>query len=147
MNAPVSTTPAAVHTSDAVEPSPSTSSATVMTPQPIPYRKESSGVGGSVIGVLLVTVVVLAAFVLVLRMAKSRGMLDRWVVAPPPRDAVRPALQVEQSLRVGSKTTVHRIRDGGRRYLLVESMAPGVQLLALEDEHLASPENGHDDTL
>jgi hypothetical protein len=147
MNAPVSTAPAAVHARAATEPGPSTTSAAVATPQPIPYRKESSGVGGSVIGVLLVTAVLLAAFVLVLRMAKSRGMLDRWVVAPLPRDAVRQALQVEQSLRVGSRTTVHRIRDGGRRYLLVESMAPGVQLLALEDEHPASPENGHDDTL
>jgi hypothetical protein len=147
MNAPVSTTPAAVPASGATVPGPSASGATVATPQPIPYRKESSGVGGSVIGVLLVTVVVLAAFVLVLRMAKSRGMLDRWVVAPLPRDAARQALQVEQSLRVGSRTTVHRIRDGERRYLLVESMAPGVQLLALEDEHPASTENGHDDTL
>jgi hypothetical protein len=147
MNSPVSTTPVAVHPPGAAEPGPSTTSATAATPQPIPYRKESSGVGGSVIGVLLVTVVVLAVFVLVLRMAKSRGMLDRWVVAPLPRDAVRQALQVEQSLRVGSRTTVHRIRDGGRRYLLVESMAPGVQLLALEDDHPASPENGYDDTL
>lgn len=147
MNAIASTVPVADHADRATAAESVTSSTVAVTPQSIPYRKESSGVGGSVIGVLLVTAVLLAAFVLVLRLAKSRGLLDRWIMAPALRGPTGQVLQVEQSLRIGSKTTVHRIRDGARRYLLVESMAPGVQLLALEDEHPASPENGHDDTL
>lgn len=146
MNATASAAPVAVHPGDGKRPDSTTTSATVVAAQPIPYRKESNEVGGSVIGVLLVTVALLAVFVVVLRVVKSRGVLDRWIVNPPPRETGK-TLQVEQSLRVGSRTMVHRIRDGGRRYLLVESTAPGVQLVALEDEHLARPGSGNDDSL
>jgi len=117
---------------------------------PIPYRKEGSAAGGSLIGVLAITVLMLAVFVVVLRLAKSRGLLDRWIVSGPvgatANRAGRDAMRVEQALRVSPRTTLYRIRDGERGYLLVESIAASVRLHPLRDGHDApSLDDGHDD--
>lgn len=117
---------------------------------PIPYRKESSGAGGSLIGVLAITVLMLAVFVVVLRIAKSRGLLDRWIVSAPVGAAANrdghDAMRVEQSLRVSPRTVLYRIRDGEQRFLLVESIAANVRLQPLRDGHDApSLDDGHDD--
>lgn len=117
---------------------------------PIPYRKEGGGAGGSLIGVLAMTVLMLAVVVVVLRFAKSRGLLDRWIVSAPvgakgSREG-RDAMRVEQALRVSPRTTLYRIRDGERGYLLVESIAANVRLHPLRDGHDApSLDDGHDD--
>jgi len=100
---------------------------------PIPYRNESGTVAMPALGALVAAVLVLAVFAVVLKFARRRGLLDRWIVAPRVADDGRPALRVEQSLRVGPRTTVHRVRDGERRYLLVESLAPSVRLLPIDE--------------
>ena len=117
---------------------------------PIPYRKEGSGADGSLIGVLAITVLMLAVFVVVLRVAKSRGLLDRWVVSAPAGAKAsregRDAMRVEQSLRVSPRTVLYRIRDGEQRFLLVESTSANVRLQPLRDGHDAlSLDDGHDD--
>jgi len=109
------------------------SSAQVAHGAPIPYRNESGSVAMPALGALVATVLMLALFAAVLKFARKRGLLDRWIVAPRVAEDGRPALRVEQSLRVGPRTTVHRIRDGERRYLLVESLAPSARLLQIDE--------------
>lgn len=109
------------------------SSAQVAHGAPIPYRNESGAVAMPALGALVATVLMLALFAAVLKFARRRGLLDRWIVAPRVAEDGRPALRVEQSLRVGPRTTVHRIRDGERRYLLVESLAPSTRLLPIDE--------------
>lgn len=110
---------------------------------PIPYRHESGAIAMPALGALVATVLVLAVFAAALKFARRRGLLDRWIVAPRVADDGRPALRVEQSLRVGPRTTVHRVRDGERRYLLVESLAPSVRLLPIDE---VSAGISHDET-
>lgn len=120
---------------------PSTSGTIEMVPErpaaPIPYRKESDGAGGSLIGVLAITVLLLVVFVVTLRAAKSRGLLDRWIVSTPSGGAAsrngRDAMRVEQALRVSPRTTLYRIRDGEHRFLLIESIATNARLQPLRD--------------
>jgi hypothetical protein len=104
------------------------------TAQPIPYRSDSSaGIAASTGSALLVAILLLAMFALALRFAKRRGLLDRWIVAAPARVAGRPDMQVVRALRVSPKTTIYRIRDADRDYLLVESLAQ-TALTPLSDE-------------
>lgn len=110
---------------------------------PIPYRHESGAVAMPALGALVATVLLLAVFAAALKFARRRGLLDRWIVAPRVAGDGRPALRVEQSLRVGPRTTVHRVRDGERRYLLVESLAPSVRLLPIDE---VSAGISHDET-
>ena len=110
---------------------------------PIPYRNESGSVAMPALGALVATVLMLALFAALLKYARKRGLLDRWIVAPRVADDGRPALRIEQSLRVGPRTTVHRIRDGERRYLLVESLSPSARLLPIDE---ASNGNSRDET-
>lgn len=109
------------------------SSTHVVPGAPIPYRNESGTVAMPALGALVVTVLMLALFAAALNFARRRGLLDRWIVAPRVADDGRPALRIEQSLRVGPRTTVHRIRDGERHYLLVESLAPSARLLPIDE--------------
>lgn len=109
------------------------SSAQTARDAPIPYRSDHGSVAMPALGALVATVLVLALFLAALKIARSRGWLDRWIVAPRVAEDGRPALRVEQSLRVGPRTTLHRIRDGERRYLLVESLAPSARLLPIEE--------------
>lgn len=91
--------------------------------QPIPYRDEGGGLAADAGGAVFAAILLLALLIVGLQFARKRGLLDRWIVAAPARAAGRPQMQVEQALRVGAKTMVYRIRDGERRYLLVESTA------------------------
>lgn len=139
--APATTAPAPAGTTEMVPERPAA---------PIPYRKEGGAAGGSLMGVLAITVLMLAAFVVVLRLAKSRGLLDRWIVsgsaAAPASKTGQDAIRVEQVLRVSPRTMLYRIRDGERRYLLVESIAAHAQLHPLRDgDGALSPHDGHDD--
>jgi hypothetical protein len=139
--APAATAPAPLGTTEMVPERPLA---------PIPYRKEGSGADGSLIGVLAVTVLMLAVFVVLLRLAKSRGLLDRWIVSGPAGSAANKAghdaMRVEQALRVSPRTMLYRIRDGERRYLLVESIAANARLQPLRDgDGAPSLDDGHDD--
>lgn len=139
--APATATPASAGTTGVVQERPAA---------PIPYRKEGSAAGGSLIGVLAITVLMLAVFVLVLRLAKSRGLLDRWIVSGPVGTTAnrpgRDAMCVEQALRVSPRTMLYRIRDGERRYMLVESIAANARLHPLRGgDDAPSLDDGHDD--
>jgi hypothetical protein len=113
-------------------PAPVASPATAQaTPEPIPFRSESTGAGSGAVGAFGVTVALLAACVWLLHLAKRRGWLARWVVAAPPRPAADAPLQLEQALRLSARTTLYRVRDGGRTVLLVESLAPVATLHGL----------------
>lgn len=107
---------------------------------------------------MFAAILLLALLVVALQLARRRGLLDRWIVATPARAAGRPQMQVEQALRVGPKTMVYRIRDGERRYLLVEStvqttLAPiadapmtDVPAKEIEDDVSQTPDDhAHDD--
>jgi hypothetical protein len=113
--------------------------------QPIPYRSDANGLAASTGSALLVAILLLAAFAFALRFAKRRGLLDRWIVAAPARVAGRPDMQVELALRVSPKTTIYRIRDAGRNYLLVESLAQTTLTLLTNEDTSIQNDDEHDD--
>lgn len=90
---------------------------------PIPYRKAPVASGAELFGVLTVTVLLLAAFAGLAWYARRRGWLDRWVTQPPAGESLSRRLSVSEVLHVSRKTTVFRIRDGDREWLLTESSA------------------------
>jgi hypothetical protein len=112
--------------------------------QPIPYRSEADGMAASTGSALLVAVLLLAACAIALRFAKQRGLLDRWIVAAPGRAAGRPQMQVVHALRISPKTTLYRIRDADRHYLLVESLAQ-TTLTPLSDDIPTADDDEHND--
>ncbi|WP_345304998.1 hypothetical protein [Lysobacter hankyongensis] len=128
--------------------------------QPIPYRDEGGGLAADAGGAVFAAILLLALLIVGLQFARKRGLLDRWIVAAPARAAGRPQMQVEQALRVGAKTMVYRIRDGERRYLLVEStaqttlvpvsdvQASHLPVEEIENDAAATPDDSmHDDTV
>ena len=125
--APATATPATIPTTataTATAPAPVPAQPRAETAQqPIPYRDEGGGLAADAGGAVFAAILLLALLVVALQFARKRGLLDRWIVAAPARAAGRPQMQVEQALRVGAKTMLYRIRDGERRYLLVESTA------------------------
>lgn len=114
--------------------------------QPIPYRSDANSMAASTGSALLVAVLLLAVLALALRLAKRRGLLDRWIVAAPGRaSSGRLDMQVVHALRVSPKTTIYRIRDADRHYLLVESLAQ-TSLTPLSDEDIPiRNDEEHDD--
>lgn len=153
--APAATTPA---TTSSAAPAPVPARPRAETAQqPIPYRDEGGGLAGDAGGAMFAAILLLALLVVALQFARKRGLLDRWIVAAPARTAGRPQMQVEQALRVGAKTMVYRIRDGERRYLLVESTAqstlvpvsdipaPHVPVEEIENDVAATPDDSMHD--
>lgn len=113
--------------------------------QPIPYRSDANGMAASTGTALLVAVLLLAMCAVALRFAKQRGLLDRWIVAVPGRVAGRPQMQVVHALRISPKTTLYRIRDADRQYVLVESLAQ-TTLTPVSDDHISNQaDDEHDD--
>jgi hypothetical protein len=160
--APATATPAATTQTAVPAPVPAQPRAETAQ-QAIPYRDEGGGLAGDAGGAMFAAILLLALLVAALQFARKRGLLDRWIVAAPARAAGRPQMQVEQALRVGAKTMVYRIRDGERRYLLVESTAqatlvpvsdvpaphasvPHVPVEEIENDAAATPDDSmHDD--
>ena len=91
------------------------------TTQAIAYRPESASVSGSVVDVLLMLVLLLGGVLVLAWVAKRQGWLQRWTVGAAPLSRSGAGLGVEQALRLSPRTTLFRIIDGNRRYLLVES--------------------------
>lgn len=88
---------------------------------PIGFREEASGLGGSLLGVLMVLVVLLSVVCAGLWYAQRRGWLRPWAA---PADAVPEGrMRVVQRVRLSPKTSVYRLRDGEQEYLIVESSA------------------------
>lgn len=101
--------------------------------RPIPYRSESEGVASSAGGAIFAALLLLGLFTAVLVIARRKGLLDRWIGAPPVGRPERARLRVEHALRVSPKTMLYRVRDGERSYLLVESLAQAT-LHPVEDD-------------
>jgi hypothetical protein len=90
----------------------------------IPFRKTSIVSGSEVFGMLIATCLVLAAFAALAWFARRHGWLDRWTGgAVADRDAKR-SLVVQEVLRISRRTTLYRISNGTREFLLAESSAP-----------------------
>lgn len=115
------------------------------TTQPIPYRSDANSMAASTGSAMLVAVLLLAALALALHFAKRRGLLDRWIVAAPGRASGRLDMQVVRALRVSPKTTVYRIRDADRHYLLVESLAQTTLTPLSDDDTAIHNDEEHDD--
>lgn len=90
-------------------------------PQAIPFRQDSAADGATLVGVLAVTVVLLAVLALATWHARRRGWLDRWI--GPDATQRGPALRVEQALRLSPRTTLYRVSYEDRLLLVVESTA------------------------
>jgi hypothetical protein len=91
---------------------------------PIPFRKTAAASGPEVFGVLVTTLLLLAIFAALAVFARRRGWLDRWVGAAPSKSELKKKLAVTETLRISRKTTVYRVSDGDREFLLAESSAP-----------------------
>jgi hypothetical protein len=119
----------------------STSAGAVQASQPIAFRQDDADLATSATHVLLVTVLLLGAVLGALVIAKRRGWLQRWTggAAPATPSAGTAGLRVEQRLRLSARTTLFRVADGDRRYIVVESTG-GVQLAV--DPH--AEHTGHD---
>ena len=101
---------------------------------PIPFRPESRTLASEVAGVLITLIILLAACLMLVAIAKRRGWLDRWTTAKVPSSARGSTLAVNQVLRVSRKTTLYRISDGHERYLVLESSAVTQLTVLTEDE-------------
>lgn len=109
--------------------------------QAIAYRPDSSGIAGSAGDVLLVLVVLLGATLALALLAKRKGWLQRWTVGASSLVQTRTGLRVEQALRMSPRTTLFRVIDGERRYLLVESSGT-VQFIADDSTGAGGGEHG-----
>lgn len=96
---------------------------TVTSPAPIPFRKTSIVSGSEVFGVLLTTLLFLAAVAALAWFARRQSWLDRWTGGTASaRDAGR-SLAVLEVLQISRKTTLYRVSNGKREFLLAESNA------------------------
>lgn len=107
---------------------------TVASASPIPFRKTSVVSGSEVFGMLVTTVLILAALAALAWFAHRQGWLDRWIGgARSVRDTNKRSLAVLEILRISRKTTLYRVSNGKREFLLAESSAQ-VQLSSTQVE-------------
>lgn len=107
----------------------------------IPYRESAQVSGGDIAGAFGAAIVLLALALGLALLARRLGWLQRWGVATGPAKASAQGLRVEQALRISPRTTLFRVADGDRHFLLAESR-DGIQWLALPER---SAEQGSDD--
>lgn len=100
---------------------PATTTATSATA--IPFRPEADGVTSQMVDVLLVLALLLTACLGAVWFAKKHGWLDRWMGIAATGRASQAPMRVEQALRLSPRTTLYRVKDAGRGYLIVESTA------------------------
>lgn len=115
-----------------------TAAPTSMTAAPIAFREEGSSTGADAAQALGMTVLLLAVVVVGLWAARRRGWLQRWLgAAVLARPADSSDLKLVHTLRLSPRTSVYRIQNGSKSFLLVESSAQ-VTLQRVE-EHDATP--------
>jgi hypothetical protein len=121
-------------TAPATAPATATDARTAATPTattaaPIPFRRSEATSGPEVFGVLVTTLLLLAAFYGLAWYARKRGWLQRWgIAAASSASAPTRRLQVLERLPLSRRTTLFRVRDGEREFLLAETSAGAVQL-------------------
>ena len=91
------------------------------TSAPIPFRESAATSAPEVVGILLITLLVLAAFGGLAWYSKRRGWLDRWSTKRALRPTDQAGLSVVDTMRLSRRSTLYRVSDGSREYLLVES--------------------------
>lgn len=89
----------------------------------IPYRQDSAVSMPEVSGLLLMAVLLLAAFYGVAWYARRAGWLDRWTGARGTTGNTQRKLAVIERMALSRKTVLYRVRDGEKEFLLVESSA------------------------
>lgn len=89
----------------------------------IPFRPEAEDVTSQLVDVLLVLALLLAVCLGAVWFAKKRGWLDRWRVVATTGRTSQASVRVEQALRLSPRTTLYRVKDAGRGYLILESTA------------------------
>jgi hypothetical protein len=110
------------------------------TTAPIPFRRSEATSGPEVFGVLATTLLLLSAFYGLAWYARKRGWLQRWgITADAPGSVPARRLQVLERLPLSRRTTLFRVRDGEREYLLAETSAGAVQLAATTVSSGATP--------
>lgn len=87
----------------------------------IPFRSDAAVSLSEAGGVLVVALLLLAAFYGLAWYARRRGWLDRWVGGRTKQVDDARRLRVLERFVVSRKTVLYRIRDGEQEYLLVES--------------------------
>lgn len=87
----------------------------------IPFREASTTSTPEVAGILAITLLVLAAFAGLAWYARRKGWLDRWATKRALLSPGQTGLVVLESMRLSRKSTIYRVTDGSREYLLVES--------------------------
>jgi hypothetical protein len=92
---------------------------TVVAPTPIPFRKTAIVSSSEVFGMLITTLLVLMAIAALAWFARRQGWLERWTAgAPSARTSTLTVLEVR---RISRKTTLYRVSNGGKEFLLAES--------------------------
>lgn len=88
----------------------------------IPFRADPAVDGMQVVGILLVTVLLLAATLMLLAYARRKGWLERWRVGKqPPGSRNKKNAWAVDSQRISRQTTVHTLSDGKQQWVIVES--------------------------
>ena len=87
----------------------------------IPYRAEPAVSGGELADVLSVTVLLLAAFLALALYARKRGWLRKLMPSTAASKTDKRWRLDVYAQRISRLTTVYRIEDGTRAWLVVES--------------------------
>lgn len=93
-------------------------------PSAIPFRHTSIVSASEVSGILVATVLVLCVLAVSAWFARRKGWLDRWSVGSGKASVAGKSLVVLEVLRISRKTTIYRVANGQREFLIAESSAP-----------------------
>ncbi len=94
----------------------------IETQSPTTRFKDSSPVsGGEVMGVLLVTVLMLAAFAALATLAKRKGWIERVFKKTALLNPAASGLRLVGMMKVSRNTTVFKVSDGKSEFVIVES--------------------------
>ena len=111
---------------------------TVVSVSAIPFRKTSVVSGSEVFGMLVTTVLILAAVAALAWFARRQGWLDRWTGGVSSARDKKRSMTVLEVVRISRKTTLYRVINGKREFLLAESSAQ-IQLSSAHSESEQQP--------
>lgn len=100
-----------------------TAASFVLAAAPIRFKSEAGSVGTTLVGPLIIASLLLALAIAALYVARRKGWLRRWSVAPAAAADMPLDLRVEQVLRLSPRTRLYRVSDGVAVFTVVESTA------------------------